>query len=81
MVVLDLIMPELDGMGLLAKMRGGAASTRRLIVQTSHGSIETVVAGDAQRGALGFVVKPVRAPSGCRVSLANCAAGSYQLED
>ncbi|MDP3319203.1 MAG: response regulator, partial [Bosea sp. (in: a-proteobacteria)] len=41
-VVLDLVMPELDGMGVLAALRDRAIETP-VIVQTANGSIETVV--------------------------------------
>ena len=59
LVILDLIMPELDGMGVLAAMREGGIEIP-VIVQTGHGSIETVV--NAMRaGAADFVVKPVGA--------------------
>jgi DNA-binding NtrC family response regulator len=59
LVVLDLMMPDLDGMGVLARMREGGIDTP-VIVQTAHGSIETVV--NAMRaGAIDFVVKPVGA--------------------
>jgi len=76
-VVLDLVMPELDGMGLLAKMREGGLDTP-VIVQTGHGSIETVVQA-MRAGALDFVVKPVGAER-MQVSLAN-ALRVDQLED
>jgi DNA-binding NtrC family response regulator len=59
LVILDLVMPELDGMGVLAAMREGGIEIP-VIVQTGHGSIETVV--NAMRaGATDFVVKPVGA--------------------
>src|SRR5215210_7191782 len=58
-VVLDLIMPDLDGMGVLARMREGGIETP-VIVQTAHGSIETVIAA-MRAGATDFVVKPVGA--------------------
>lgn len=58
-VVLDLIMPQLDGMGMLARMRESGIETP-VIVQTANGSIETVVAA-MRAGALDFVVKPVGA--------------------
>ncbi|WP_349367690.1 sigma-54 dependent transcriptional regulator [Salinarimonas sp.] len=76
-VVLDLVMPDLDGMGLLAKMREAGLDTP-VIVQTGHGSIETVVQA-MRAGALDFVVKPVGAER-LQVSLAN-AMRVDQLED
>src|SRR3977135_1340546 len=56
-VVLDLVMPGLDGMGVLAKIRD-AGFNIPVIVQTAHGGIDNV--GSAMRaGAHDFVVKPV----------------------
>src|SRR4051812_12506607 len=42
-VVLDLVMPGLDGMGVLGKIRD-AGFTTPVIVQTAHGGIDNVVA-------------------------------------
>ena len=58
-------MPDLDGMGVLGRHARRAASTRPVIVQTAHGSIETVISA-MRAGAVDFVVKPVgrRAPAG-----------------
>lgn len=56
-VVLDLVMPGLDGMGVLAKMRE-AGLTVPVIVQTAHGGIDNVVSA-MRAGAQDFVVKPV----------------------
>ena len=58
-VVLDLVMPDLDGMGVLAALRERGVETP-VIVQTAHGSIETVVSA-MRAGAVDFVVKPVGA--------------------
>jgi DNA-binding NtrC family response regulator len=57
LLILDLVMPELDGMSVLERMRelGRAIPT---IVQTAHGSIETVISA-MRAGAIDFVVKPV----------------------
>src|ERR1700710_3332982 len=43
-MVLDLVMPGLDGMGVLAKIREAGLNIP-VIVQTAHGGIDTV--GDA----------------------------------
>jgi DNA-binding NtrC family response regulator len=59
LAVVDLVMPDLDGLGLMAKLREGGIETP-VIVQTAHGSIETVVTA-MRAGALDFVVKPVSA--------------------
>src|ERR1700760_4384015 len=56
-VVLDLVMPGLDGMGVLAKIRE-AGLTVPVIVQTAHGGIDNVVSA-IRAGAQDFVVKPV----------------------
>jgi DNA-binding NtrC family response regulator len=59
LAILDLVMPGLDGFGVLAAMREQGIEIPA-VVQTSHGSIETVV--NAMRaGAVDFVVKPVGA--------------------
>ncbi|MCZ0736362.1 sigma-54-dependent transcriptional regulator [Phreatobacter sp. AB_2022a] len=59
LLVLDLVMPERDGMGVLAAMREQGIA-KPVIVQTSQGGIDTVV--NAMRaGATDFVVKPVGA--------------------
>src|ERR1043166_1251263 len=42
-VILDLVMPDLDGYGVLARMRQMGLSIP-VIVQTAHGGIDTVVA-------------------------------------
>jgi DNA-binding NtrC family response regulator len=56
-VVLDLVMPGLDGMGVLARIRE-AGLTVPVIVQTAHGGIDNVVSA-MRAGAQDFVVKPV----------------------
>src|ERR1700749_640398 len=56
-VVLDLVMPGLDGMGVLAKIREAGLSVP-VIVQTAHGGIDNVVSA-MRAGAHDFVVKPV----------------------
>jgi DNA-binding NtrC family response regulator len=56
-IVLDLVMPGLDGMGVLAKMRDSGLSIP-VIVQTAHGGIDNVVSA-MRAGAHDFVVKPV----------------------
>ncbi|MDE1935619.1 sigma-54 dependent transcriptional regulator [Bradyrhizobium sp.] len=56
-MVLDLVMPGLDGMGVLAKMREVGLSIP-VVVQTAHGGIDNVVSA-MRAGAQDFVVKPV----------------------
>jgi DNA-binding NtrC family response regulator len=59
LVVLDLVMPEPDGMAVLSRMREIGRAVP-VIVQTAHGGIDTVV-GAMRAGAVDFVVKPVSA--------------------
>src|SRR5436305_11646713 len=72
-VVLDLVMPDLDGLGVLARMRE-AGLTVPVIVQTAHGGIDNVVSA-MRAGAADFVVKPVGAER-LHVSLRNALANS-----
>src|SRR5438128_9672390 len=55
-LVLDLVMPGLDGMGVLAKIRDAGLNVP-VIVQTAHGGIDNVVSS-VRAGAEDFVVKP-----------------------
>ncbi|MBZ9936747.1 sigma-54 dependent transcriptional regulator [Mesorhizobium sp. BR1-1-16] len=68
LMILDLVMPELDGMGVLERL---PALGRNLpvIVQTAHGGIDTVVSA-MRAGATDFVVKPM-SPERIEVSIAN----------
>ena len=75
-VVLDLVMPDLDGLGVLARMRE-AGSTVPVIVQTAHGGIDNVVSA-MRAGAVDFVVKPVGAE---RFGVAPQRAGKERLAD
>ena len=59
LMILDLVMPDLDGMGVLAKLRE-LNIVVPVIVQTAHGSIEAVISA-MRAGAADFVVKPVGA--------------------
>src|SRR6202049_4353648 len=70
-MILDLVMPGLDGMGVLAKIRE-AGSDIPVIVQTAHGGIDNVVSA-MRAGAVDFVVKPV-GPERLQVSLRNALA-------
>lgn len=58
-LVLDLVMPDLDGMAVLERLRA-MEDRPPVIVQTAHGSIETVISA-MRAGAVDFVVKPVGA--------------------
>ncbi|MCA3628959.1 MAG: sigma-54-dependent Fis family transcriptional regulator, partial [Methylobacterium sp.] len=58
-MVLDLVMPELDGMTVLARLKA-LEQAPPVIVQTAHGSIDAVISA-MRAGATDFVVKPVGA--------------------
>lgn len=70
-VVLDLTMPGLDGMSVLARLRALGIETP-VIVQAVHGSVDAAVAA-VRAGACDFVVQPV-AIERLQVSLANALA-------
>ncbi|HXZ46888.1 MAG TPA: sigma-54 dependent transcriptional regulator [Pseudolabrys sp.] len=70
-VVLDLVMPDLDGRGVLERMRGAGLNIP-VIVQTAHGGIDNVVSA-MRAGAMDFVVKPASAER-LQVSLRNALA-------
>jgi DNA-binding NtrC family response regulator len=72
-VVLDLVMPDLDGYGVLGKLREAGVAVP-VIVQTAHGGIDTVVSA-MRAGAVDFVVKPVGAER-LQVSLRNALTAS-----
>jgi len=68
LIVLDLMMPNVDGMAVLAKLREMDRPIP-VIVQTAHGGIDTVVSA-MRAGAVDFVVKPV-SPERLQVSIDN----------
>jgi len=70
-IVLDLVMPDLDGLGVLARMREAGLNTP-VIVQTAHGGIDNVISA-MRAGAVDFVVKPASAER-LQVSLRNALA-------
>jgi DNA-binding NtrC family response regulator len=72
-MILDLVMPDLDGMGVLARMKEAGRSLP-VIVQTAHGGIDNVVSA-MRAGAVDFVVKPAGAER-LQVSLRNAIAAS-----
>ena len=61
-VILDLVMPGLDGLGVLQAMRERDIAIP-VIVQTAQGGIDIVVSA-MRAGAFDFVVKPA-SPNGC----------------
>src|SRR4051812_4584618 len=70
-MILDLVMPDLDGYGVLGRMREAGLNIP-VIVQTAHGGIDNVVSA-MRAGAADFVVKPVGAER-LQVSLRNAFA-------
>ncbi|MEC9368780.1 MAG: response regulator, partial [Pseudomonadota bacterium] len=76
LLLLDLVMPGLDGMGVLDRLRG-EPSAPPVIVQTANGSIESAISA-MRAGATDFVVKPVN-PERLQVSINN-ALRITQLE-
>ena len=67
-MVLDLVMPDLDGMGVMAAMEKEQIKCP-VIVQTASSSLETVISAMRQ-GAVDFFVKPV-APERLIISVRN----------
>lgn len=56
LVLLDLVMPETDGMAVLERLRS-RPEIPPIIVQTAHGSIDAAIKA-MQAGAADFVIKP-----------------------
>ena len=68
LIILDLVMPNLDGMGVLEALQKTDIKVP-IIVQTAHAGIDTAV--NAMRaGAFDFVIKPV-APERLQVAMRN----------
>lgn len=68
LMILDLVMPDLDGMAVLEHLRKEGSNVP-VIVQTSQGGIDTVVSA-MRAGACDFAVKPV-SPERLHVSIQN----------
>ncbi|MCB1513586.1 MAG: sigma-54-dependent Fis family transcriptional regulator [Hyphomicrobiaceae bacterium] len=66
LVLLDLVMPGLDGMAVLDRL-AGKPGLPPIIVQTAHGSIDTAISA-MRAGAVDFVVKPA-SPERLEVSI------------
>lgn len=64
-VITDLQMPRLDGMGLLVRLRDTQPDVE-VIVLTAHGSVESAVEAMRQ-GAFEYLQKPVSGPSELRI--------------
>src|SRR5215467_13764101 len=56
LMLLDLVMPGMDGMEVLKRVAAGPSSPP-IIVQTAHGSIDAAIMA-MRAGAVDFVVKP-----------------------
>ena len=68
LIILDLVMPNLDGMGVLQALQKTDIKAP-IIVQTAHAGIDTAV--NAMRaGAFDFVIKPI-APERLQVAMRN----------
>ena len=68
LIILDLVMPNLDGMGVLQALQKTDIKAP-IIVQTAHAGIDTAV--NAMRsGAFDFVIKPV-APERLQIAMRN----------
>ncbi|TYC60544.1 sigma-54-dependent Fis family transcriptional regulator [Rhodobacterales bacterium] len=78
LIILDMVMPELDGLGVLKQLRSDKNATP-VIVQTAHGGIDTVV-NVMNAGAQDFAVKPV-APERLNVSIRNLLKTSALEEE
>jgi DNA-binding NtrC family response regulator len=70
-MILDLVMPDLDGLGVLGRMKNRDIDIP-VIVLTAQGSIDTVVSA-MRAGAIDFCVKPV-GPERIHVSVRNALA-------
>lgn len=78
LVILDLVMPGLDGMGVLARLKQ-LGDRRPVIVQASQGSIEMAAAA-VRAGAFDFVVKPA-GPERLQVAIKNALSHARLAEE
>ena len=77
-MILDLIMPGLDGMGVLDRLRG-RTDAPPIIVQTAEGGVDVAVSA-MRSGAFDFLVKPA-SPERIAASIANAIKlGTLQTE-
>ena len=67
LVLLDLVMPGLDGMGVLDRLKGKSGPP--VIVLTANGSIDAAI-GAMRLGAVDFVIKPA-SPERLEVSISS----------
>jgi DNA-binding NtrC family response regulator len=78
LVILDLVMPNLDGMAVLSRLRE-RGEKRPIIVQTSPASVESAIPA-MRLGAHDFVVKPV-GPERLQVAIKNALAATWLAEE
>lgn len=69
LVLLDLAMPVLDGITVLAEIRALLSCSTRAIVMTAHGSVRTAIQA-VRLGAADFIEKPFT-PDDLRLSIAS----------
>lgn len=80
-VLLDVRMPEMDGLAVLSRIRDVSAKIP-VIILTGHGDVSTAVSA-MKSGANDFLEKPFEKASIIRAiedAFANVKAGNYQLE-
>src|SRR5262245_25955758 len=65
LLVTDLKMPKLDGMGLLERARA-ALPEMEVVVLTAHGTVESAVAA-MKAGAFDYLTKPLSGPAELRL--------------
>ncbi|MDQ6703137.1 MAG: sigma-54 dependent transcriptional regulator [Pseudomonadota bacterium] len=78
LVILDLVMPDLDGMAVLSRLRERGEKLP-IIVQTSRGSVESAVPA-MRMGAHDFLVKPV-GPERLQVAIKNALTAARLAEE
>jgi len=78
LVILDLVMPNLDGMVVLSRLRERGEKLP-IIVQTSRASVESAVPA-MRLGAHDFVVKPV-GPERLQIAIKNALASTRLAEE
>ena len=76
-IVTDLMMPGMDGMELLRRLREDASASPSVIVLTGYGNIDTAITTVHQYGAFWYIEKPIR-PRAFRMLLER-AIGQHRL--
>jgi DNA-binding NtrC family response regulator len=78
-IVTDLMMPGMDGMELLRRLKEDAAAAPVAIVLTAYGNVDTAITTVHEYGAFWFVEKPIR-PRAFRVLLERAIAQHRLVE-